>query len=151
MPNQYTRPSRRTTMPLAGSIKHSEVRLSFESVLAAFLAVRLIGQASPLRPTMSAIARRALVLYCQGLEAMSPEELACEAHAVARASKALQPLEAGALQEALEGLEAVPTGQPLPSLRKLVYGPSGGLDVAALNAALASHLQTIHPRRFANG
>lgn len=137
-------------MPLNGSVRHSELRLSFEALAASHLAVQHLGRCSPLRPTHSAVARRALVLYARSFERMTTPEREREAMHVLSASKGFTALDTEGMERALAGLEASGEGDALPSLAQVLHGPEKALPADALMEKVDAMLKAAHPRKFAH-
>jgi hypothetical protein len=143
------RPYVRTVMPLTGSMRHSEVRLSFQAIAAAKLTLLQLARASQPRATLSAVVRRAVLDYSQKVNSMNPDDRVREAHHVLMASKALLPAPED-MDRTLAGLEVSGADDPLPSLHEVLYGRPP-VDAAAIDAAVSERLQAMFPRRFKEG
>ena len=142
------RPDRRTTMPLTGTVHHGQLRLSFDALVATRLALLRIARVHRMRPTLSAITRRALITYVRKLEAMTSDELTREGQRVYESSKALTRTDAEAIDRTLAGLEVSGAADLLPSLEGVLCGPSGPVDAEALTAKVDAMLKAAYPRRF---
>lgn len=144
------RPSRATVMPLKGSLRHKELRLDAEALAALHLAAAHIRGAHQLRPTLSAITRRALVTYLHRIESMSRPDIKLEANHVLIASKSSRTVDAEALERSLAGLEVLEGSNPLPSLAAVLQGRSEPSSAAETEAKVVAMLKAMQPRRFKN-
>jgi len=142
------KPYTRKTMQLVGSAAHSKLRLSFQAAAAARLTVLFLDRAASPRPTLSAVARRAILDYAQRVEAMSPEERIRESRRVNAASRALPPAEweqekaTTALEAAEESAEA-----PLPTLQQVTCAPER-TDPQELELRVNQLLKCAMPRKY---
>ena len=110
----------------------------------------MLGRASSPRPTLSAVARAALLHYAAKVEAMSPEERIHEARSVSRASRAWLPDAADRhkAEQLLETAEA--TGEtPLPSLAQVTCA-LGGPTPEELDLRVNQLLKAAYPRKYAH-
>lgn len=125
----------RTTMPLKGTVARVSVQLDFPSKLAIAWARRWIKSgpgATHTDPLESGVVRRALEVYAGHLGHPDTDPTA-EARAVRWCCERLSA-DQDAQEAAQERLQAHDEGAPLPPWPEALRGPTGGLDVDAINA-----------------
>lgn len=142
---QRSSPYVRTTMQLTGTVRHADLRLSFQAVASAQLTVQMLARASSPRPTLSAVARRALLDYAKRVEAMTQDERAREARRVSDASRGMPP-DREEVERVKASLEAAAEGAPLPTLAEVTCAPP--LDLDELELRVNRTLKAMHPRKF---
>lgn len=117
-----------------------------ERLAATYLSVQLLSRSSPLRPTMSALARRALLEYARKVESMSAPDREKEARLVLYDSKALPPEDREATLDTLLGeYGSGGTGQR----RFATLGIAHGQDLATImdNAQTCISPEDVHGAR----
>lgn len=138
-------PKPRTTLPLQGTVEETRAGLDVRSALALQWAQAWCHRPTGLKHLPAAVVRRALQHYCGYLAALAqaqPGEIERELRHVRDASNPL-PTDPEALEAALARLSAIPAGEPLPYLHR-VLNP----DAEAFVASVEARTEALLPRRY---
>lgn len=116
LPHRDSRP--RSTLCLRGTIRSTEVKADHHTDLGLAYASEWLTRAGSLRPSSSAIVRRAVAVYLRHLETVDPGH---EVRDVRLASDSIKPDEEDR-EAALKRLHDADKGQPLPPFRDILLG-----------------------------